>query len=132
LDDWTLRRFSITPASELIHGLARLKHFGVKTFQAEDEIAAMCAAIGAAFAGDFALTGTSGPGIALKSEAMGLAVIFELPMVIVDVQRAGPATGMPTKTEQADLLQVMYGRASESPLIVIAPAMNGGLFCVRP
>ncbi|MBT8485640.1 MAG: 2-oxoacid:acceptor oxidoreductase subunit alpha, partial [Phycisphaerae bacterium] len=122
--------YPITPASDLIHGLSRLKHFGVKTFQAEDEIAAVSAAIGAAFAGDFALTGTSGPGLALKSEAVGLAVMYELPMVIIDVQRAGPATGMPTKTEQADLLQAMYGRTSESPVIIVAPAGPADCFDV--
>jgi 2-oxoglutarate ferredoxin oxidoreductase subunit alpha len=120
--------YPITPASDVIHGLSRLKHYGVKTFQAEDEIAAICAAIGGAFAGDLALTGTSGPGIALKSEAMGLAVIYELPLVIIDVQRAGPATGMPTKTEQADLLQVMFGRTSESPVIVLAPQSPADCF----
>jgi 2-oxoglutarate ferredoxin oxidoreductase subunit alpha len=120
--------YPITPASDIIHGLSRLKPYGVKTFQAEDEIAAICAAIGGAFAGDLALTGTSGPGIALKSEAMGLAVIYELPLVIIDVQRAGPATGMPTKTEQADLLQVMYGRTSESPMIVVAPQSPADCF----
>jgi 2-oxoglutarate ferredoxin oxidoreductase subunit alpha len=120
--------YPITPASEIIHGLARLKHFGVKTFQAEDEIAAVCAAIGAAFAGDFALTGTSGPGLALKSEAIGLGVIYELPMVIINVQRAGPATGMPTKTEQADLLQAMFGRTSESPVVVVAPCTPSDCF----
>jgi 2-oxoglutarate ferredoxin oxidoreductase subunit alpha len=112
--------YPITPATDIIHGLSRLKQYGVKTFQAEDEIGAVCAAIGASFAGDFALCGTSGPGLALKSEAIGLAVMLELPLVVVNVQRAGPATGMPTKTEQADLLQAMYGRPSESPCIVVA------------
>ncbi|MHC5112939.1 MAG: 2-oxoacid:acceptor oxidoreductase subunit alpha [Planctomycetota bacterium] len=120
--------YPITPASEIIHGLSRLKHFGVRTFQAEDEIAAICAAIGAAFAGDFALTGTSGPGLALKSEALGLAVMYELPLVVVNVQRAGPATGMPTKTEQADLLQAMFGRTSESPVILVAPGSPADCF----
>ncbi len=99
-----------------------------RTFQAEDEIAAVCAAIGAAFAGDFAMSGTSGPGLALKSEAIGLAVIYELPMVIVDVQRAGPATGMPTKTEQADLLQAFFGRPSESPCVIVAPRSPSDCF----
>jgi 2-oxoglutarate ferredoxin oxidoreductase subunit alpha len=122
--------YPITPASEIIHGLSRLKHFDVKTFQAEDEIAAICAAIGGAFAGDFAVTGTSGPGLALKSEAAGLAVMYELPLVIVDVQRAGPATGMPTKPEQGDLLQAMFGRASESPLIVVAPRSPADCFAM--
>ncbi len=120
--------YPITPASELIHHLSRLKHYGVKTFQAEDEIAAICAVIGAAFAGDFAMCGTSGPGLALKAEAIGLGVMYELPMVIVDVQRAGPSTGMPTKTEQADLLQAMFGRPSESPLIVVAPQSPADCF----
>ena len=120
--------YPITPASDIIHGLARLKHFGVKTFQAEDEIGAVCAAIGASFAGDFALCGTSGPGLALKSEAISLAVMLELPLVIIDVQRAGPSTGMPTKTEQADLLQAMFGRPSESPCVVIAPCSPADCF----
>lgn len=120
--------YPITPASEIIHGLARLKHYGVKTFQAEDEIAAVSAAIGAAFAGDFALTGTSGPGLALKTESIGLAVAYELPLVVIDVQRAGPSTGMPTKTEQADLLQAMFGRPSESPVIVVAPCSPSDCF----
>jgi 2-oxoglutarate/2-oxoacid ferredoxin oxidoreductase subunit alpha len=113
--------YPITPASDIIHNLSRLKNYGVKTFQAEDEIGAVCAAIGASFAGDLGLCGTSGPGLALKGEGIGLAIMLELPLVIIDVQRAGPATGMPTKTEQADLLQAMYGRPSESPCIVVAP-----------
>ena len=112
--------YPITPASELLHHLSRLKQYGVRTFQAEDEIAAICAAIGASFAGDLSVTGTSGPGMALKSEAMNLAVMLELPLVIVDVQRAGPSTGMPTKTEQADLLHAVLGRPSESSVIVLA------------
>lgn len=112
--------YPITPASELLHHLARLKNHGVRTFQAEDEIAAICAAIGASFAGDLSVTGTSGPGMALKAEAMNLAVMLELPLVIVDVQRAGPSTGMPTKTEQADLLHAVLGRPSESTVIVVA------------
>jgi 2-oxoglutarate ferredoxin oxidoreductase subunit alpha len=120
--------YPITPASDIIHGLSRHKHYGIKTFQAEDEIAAVCAAIGASFAGDIGITGTSGPGIALKSEAMGLAVMYELPLVVVCVQRAGPATGMPTKTEQADLLQVLYGRPGESPCIVLAPCSPSDCF----
>ena len=120
--------YPITPASEIIHGLARLKHYGVMTFQAEDEIGAVCAAIGASFAGDFALCGTSGPGLALKAEAIGLAVMFELPLVVIDVQRAGPATGMPTKTEQADLLQAMFGRPSESPCVIVAPRSPSDCF----
>ena len=113
--------YPITPASDLLHNLSSFKHFGVRTFQAEDEIAAICAAIGASFAGDFAVTGTSGPGMALKAEAMNLAVMLELPLVIVDVQRAGPSTGMPTKTEQADLLHAVCGRPGESTVIVVAP-----------
>jgi 2-oxoglutarate ferredoxin oxidoreductase subunit alpha len=112
--------YPITPASDIIHHLSLLKNYGVKTFQAEDELAAVCAAIGASFAGDIGVTGTSGPGLALKSEALGLAVMMELPLVVVDVQRAGPATGMPTKTEQADLLQAMWGRPGESPCIILA------------
>ncbi len=114
--------YPITPASDILHQLSGYKSFGVRSFQAEDELAAMGATIGAAYGGALALTGTSGPGIALKSEAMGLAVMTELPMVIVDVQRAGPSTGMPTKVEQADLFQVMYGRNGESPMPVVAPA----------
>ena len=120
--------YPITPASDIIHGLARLKHFGVKTVQAEDEIGAVCAAIGASFAGDLGLCGTSGPGLALKSEGIGLAVMLELPLVIINVQRAGPATGMPTKTEQADLLQAMFGRPGESPCIIIAPRSPSDCF----
>lgn len=120
--------YPITPASEMLHNLARLKNYDVCTFQAEDEIAAVCAAIGAAFSGDLALCGTSGPGLALKSEAVSLAVIYELPLVVVDVQRAGPSTGMPTKTEQADLLQAMFGRPSESPCIVLAPRSPADCF----
>lgn len=120
--------YPITPASDVLHAMARLKHIGVKTFQAEDEIAAVCAAIGASFAGDIGVTGTSGPGLCLKSEALGLAVIYELPLVVLDVQRAGPATGMPTKTEQADLLQAMFGRSGESPAIVLAPRSPADCF----
>lgn len=120
--------YPITPASELLHHLATMKNYGVRTFQAEDEIAAVCASIGAAFAGDFAMCGTSGPGVALKAEAMGLAVMLELPLVVVDVQRAGPATGMPTKTEQADLLQAMFGRPSESPVAIVAPCSPADSF----
>ncbi len=120
--------YPITPASDILHELSKHKNFGVKTFQAEDEIAAVGAAIGAAFAGDIGLTGTSGPGIALKSEAIGLAVMTELPLVIIDVQRGGPSTGLPTKTEQADLLQVMFGRNSECPAGVVAPATPADCF----
>jgi len=112
--------YPITPASDVLHLLAAQKHFGVKTFQAEDEIAAVCAAIGASYGGNLGITGTSGPGLALKGEAMGLAMILELPLVILNIQRGGPSTGMPTKTEQADLLMAMYGRNGESPLPIIA------------
>ena len=112
--------YPITPASDILHELSSLKNFGVITFQAEDEIAAMGAAIGASFGGALGCTGTSGPGVALKAEAIGLAVMTELPAVIVDVQRGGPSTGLPTKTEQADLLQALCGRNSECPVPVIA------------
>ncbi|MBW3598885.1 MAG: 2-oxoacid:acceptor oxidoreductase subunit alpha [Planctomycetes bacterium] len=118
--DLFLGSYPITPASDILHELSRYKHFGVRTFQAEDEIAAVCSAIGAAFGGSMAITTSSGPGICLKSEGMGLAMILELPMLVIDIQRGGPSTGLPTKTEQADLLQVMYGRNGESPLPVIA------------
>ena len=112
--------YPITPASDILHDLAKFKNYNVKTFQAEDEIAGVCSAIGAAYAGDLAVTASSGPGIALKGEALGLAVMTELPLVIFNIQRGGPSTGLPTKTEQADLLQAMYGRNSEAPLVVIA------------
>jgi len=115
-----LGAYPITPASGLLHELAKHKRFGVTTFQAEDEIAAVCAAIGAAFGGALAVSASSGPGIALKAEAMNLAVMVELPMVVVDIQRGGPSTGLPTKTEQSDLLQVLFGRNGESPLPVVA------------
>ena len=120
--------YPITPASDILHQLSGYKNFGVKTFQAEDEIAAIGAAIGASYGGALGLTASSGPGIALKSEALGLAVMVELPLVVIDVQRAGPSTGMPTKTEQADLLQVLFGRNSDSPLPVVAPATPGECF----
>ncbi len=120
--------YPITPASDILHQLSGYKSFGVKTFQAEDEIAAIGAAIGASYGGALGLTASSGPGIALKSEALGLAVMVELPLVVVDVQRAGPSTGMPTKNEQADLLQVMFGRNSDSPIPVVAPATPGECF----
>ncbi|HEX7297258.1 MAG TPA: 2-oxoacid:acceptor oxidoreductase subunit alpha [Pyrinomonadaceae bacterium] len=120
--------YPITPASDILHELSRHKSFGVKTFQAEDEIAAVCAAIGASFAGQIGLTGTSGPGVALKQEAIGLAVMTELPLVIVNVQRGGPSTGLPTKTEQADLFQAVWGRNGECPAIVIAPATPADCF----
>ncbi len=117
-----LGAYPITPASDVLHQLSGYKNFGVTTFQAEDEIAAMCATIGAAFGGALAVTTTSGPGIALKSEAMNLAIQVELPVIICDIQRGGPSTGLPTKTEQSDLLQVMFGRNGDSPLVVIAPS----------
>ncbi|TAM60819.1 MAG: 2-oxoacid:acceptor oxidoreductase subunit alpha, partial [Chloroflexota bacterium] len=120
--------YPITPASDILHALSGYKQFGVRAFQAEDEIAAIGAAIGASFGGALGLTGTSGPGIALKSEALNLAVMVELPLVVIDVQRAGPSTGMPTKVEQADLLQVMFGRNSDSPLPIVAPATPGECF----
>ena len=120
--------YPITPASDILHELSRHKSFGVKTFQAEDEIAAVCAAIGASFAGHVGLTGTSGPGVALKQEAIGLAVMTELPLVIVNVQRGGPSTGLPTKTEQADLFQAVWGRNGECPAIVVAPATPADCF----
>jgi len=120
--------YPITPASDVLHELAKLRHYGVMTFQAEDEIAAIGAAIGASYGGALGVTGTSGPGLCLKAEAAGLAVMTELPLVILDVQRAGPSTGMPTKTEQSDLLQAMYGRNGDSPLVVLAPATPGECF----
>ncbi len=120
--------YPITPASDILHFLARQKNFGVKTFQAEDEISAVTAAIGASFGGALAVTASSGPGIALKGEAMGLAVMLEIPMVIVNVQRGGPSTGLPTKTEQADLFQALYGRNGEAPIPVLAPATPSDCF----
>jgi 2-oxoglutarate ferredoxin oxidoreductase subunit alpha len=120
--------YPITPASDILHALAGFKRFGVKTFQAEDEIAAIGSAIGASFGGLLGMTGTSGPGIALKSEAIGLAVSVELPLVIIDVQRSGPSTGIPTKTEQGDLLQCMYGRNSAAPVAIVAPATSSDCF----
>ena len=120
--------YPITPASDILHELSMRKNFGVKTFQAEDEIAAVCAAIGASFAGHLGLTGTSGPGLALKSEAIGLAVMTELPLVVIDVQRGGPSTGLPTKTEQADLLQAMFGRNGECPVAIVAAATPSDCF----
>src|SRR2546426_1999152 len=120
--------YPITPASELLHELARHKNFSVRTLQAEDEIAAAGAALGASFGGHLGVTGTSGPGLDLKQETIGLAVMLELPMVIVDVQRAGPSTGMPTKTEAADLLAAMYGRHGESPIPIVAARNPGHCF----
>ncbi len=123
-----LGSYPITPATDLLHQLSNYKHHGVVTFQAEDEIAAVCAAIGASYAGKLGVTTTSGPGLALKSEAIGLAVMTELPLVIVNVQRAGPSTGMPTKTEQADLLQSMFGRNGECPMPIVAASTPGDCF----
>ncbi|OQY44121.1 MAG: hypothetical protein B6242_13375 [Anaerolineaceae bacterium 4572_78] len=122
--------YPITPASDILHHLATMKNFDVRTFQAEDEIAAIGSVIGAAYGGAIAATGSSGPGIALKTEAINLAVMAELPMVIINVQRSGPSTGMPTKTEQADLLQVMFGRNSESPVPVLAASTPGNCFYI--
>src|SRR5207302_2143765 len=115
-----LGSYPITPASDILHELARHKNFDFSTFQAEDEIAAVCSAIGAAFGGNLGFTTSSGPGVALKQEAIGLAVMTELPVVIINIQRGGPSTGLPTKTEQADLLQAVYGRNGECPVPVIA------------
>jgi 2-oxoglutarate ferredoxin oxidoreductase subunit alpha len=123
-----LGSYPITPASDILHHLSVYKNFGVQTFQAEDEIAGIASAIGAAFGGALAITTTSGPGVALKTEAMGLAVMTELPIVIVNVQRGGPSTGLPTKTEQADLLQAVYGRNGEAPVIVIAASTPSDCF----
>ena len=120
--------YPITPASDILHTLASWKHLGVQTFQAEDEIAGVSSVIGAAFTGNLAVTATSGPGIALKGEALGLAVITELPLVVVNVQRGGPSTGLPTKTEQSDLNQALYGRNGEAPMPVIAAATPGDCF----
>jgi 2-oxoglutarate ferredoxin oxidoreductase subunit alpha len=122
--------YPITPASDILHYLANFKNFGIKTFQAEDEIAGVCSAIGASFAGDLAVTASSGPGIALKGEALGLAVMTELPLVVINVQRGGPSTGLPTKTEQSDLFQAMYGRNGECPMVVVTPATPSDCFNV--
>jgi 2-oxoglutarate ferredoxin oxidoreductase subunit alpha len=122
--------YPITPASEILHSLSRWKHMDVRTIQAEDEIAAMGATIGAAYGGALAATGTSGPGLCLKSEALNLAVMLELPLVVINVQRGGPSTGMPTRTEQADLLQAMFGRHGESPVPVLAPASPADCFAL--
>jgi 2-oxoglutarate/2-oxoacid ferredoxin oxidoreductase subunit alpha len=123
-----LGSYPITPASDVLHELSRHKNFGVRTFQAEDEIAGIGAALGAAFGGSLAVTTTSGPGVALKSETIGLAVSLELPLLVVDIQRGGPSTGLPTKTEQADLLQAMYGRNGEAPVPVVAPRTPADCF----
>jgi 2-oxoglutarate ferredoxin oxidoreductase subunit alpha len=126
--DLFLGSYPITPASDILHELVKHKHFGVKTLQAEDEIAGITSAIGASFAGNLAITTTSGPGLALKGEALGLAMIIEIPLVVVNVQRGGPSTGLPTKTEQSDLLQALYGRNGESPVIVIAASTPSNCF----
>jgi 2-oxoglutarate/2-oxoacid ferredoxin oxidoreductase subunit alpha len=125
-----LGSYPITPASDILHELSQFKDFGVITFQAEDEIAAVTSAIGAAYTGALGITTTSGPGMALKTEALGLAVAVELPLVICDIQRGGPSTGLPTKTEQADLLQALFGRNSEAPIPVLAPSSPGDCFWV--
>jgi 2-oxoglutarate/2-oxoacid ferredoxin oxidoreductase subunit alpha len=125
-----LGAYPITPASDVLHELSQYKNYGVTTFQAEDEIAAVCSAVGASFGGALGVTVSSGPGIALKAEAMGLAVMTELPVIVCDIQRGGPSTGLPTKTEQADLLQVMFGRNSESPLPVVAASSPKDCFDV--
>ncbi|WP_406175107.1 2-oxoacid:acceptor oxidoreductase subunit alpha [Streptomyces sp. NBC_00996] len=123
-----LGSYPITPASDILHELSKHKNFGVRTFQAEDEIAAVGAALGAAFGGSLAVTTTSGPGVTLKAEAVGLAVSLELPLLVIDIQRGGPSTGLPTKTEQADLLQAMYGRNGEAPVPVVAPRTPADCF----
>ncbi|MEY4323317.1 MAG: hypothetical protein RL410_1098 [Actinomycetota bacterium] len=123
-----LGSYPITPASDILHELSKHKNFGVRTFQAEDEIAGIGAALGAAYGGSLAVTTTSGPGVALKSEAIGLAVTLELPLIVVDIQRGGPSTGLPTKTEQADLLQAMFGRNGEAPVPIVAPRSPGDCF----
>ncbi|MEU5699680.1 2-oxoacid:acceptor oxidoreductase subunit alpha [Streptomyces aurantiacus] len=123
-----LGSYPITPASDILHELSRHKNFGVRTFQAEDEIAGIGAALGAAFGGSLAVTTTSGPGVALKSETIGLAVSLELPLLVIDIQRGGPSTGLPTKTEQADLLQAMYGRNGEAPVPIMAPRTPADCF----
>jgi 2-oxoglutarate/2-oxoacid ferredoxin oxidoreductase subunit alpha len=123
-----LGSYPITPASTILHELSRYKNFGVRTFQAEDEIAAVSAAIGASFTGALAITTTSGPGVALKTEAIGLAVMTELPLIVIDVQRGGPSTGLPTKTEQSDLFQAMYGRNGEAPVAIVAPSTPADCF----
>jgi 2-oxoglutarate/2-oxoacid ferredoxin oxidoreductase subunit alpha len=125
-----LGSYPITPASDILHELSKHKRFGVRTFQAEDEIAGVGAALGASFGGALGVTSTSGPGMALKAETIGLAASVELPLIICDIQRAGPSTGMPTKTEQADLLQALFGRNGESPVAVLAPATPGDCFTI--
>jgi len=123
-----LGTYPITPASDILHELSKLKNFGIKTFQAEDEIAAVCSAIGASFAGSLGVTTTSGPGVSLKGEAIGYAIMTELPLLIINIQRGGPSTGLPTKTEQSDLNQALFGRHGDSPLPVIAPCTPSDCF----
>ncbi|MEX0684734.1 MAG: 2-oxoacid:acceptor oxidoreductase subunit alpha [Balneolales bacterium] len=123
-----LGSYPITPASDVLHGLSKYKHFGITTFQAEDEIAAVSSAIGAAYGGSLGVTSSSGPGVVLKGEAIGLAVMLELPLVILNIQRAGPSTGMPTKIEQSDLMQAVYGRNGESPVAIVAPRSPADCF----
>ncbi|HRR24492.1 MAG TPA: 2-oxoacid:acceptor oxidoreductase subunit alpha, partial [Bacteroidia bacterium] len=120
--------YPITPASDILHELSKYKNFGIKTFQAEDEIAAVCATIGASFGGSLGVTSSSGPGIALKGEAMGLATMLEIPLVIINVQRGGPSTGLPTKTEQSDLMQALYGRNGEAPMPVVSSSSPADCF----
>ena len=122
--------YPITPATDILHSLAPFKNYGVVTFQAEDEIAACCSAIGASWGGAIGVTGTSGPGLALKGEAMGLAMIVELPLIVINVQRGGPSTGLPTKTEQSDLLMAQYGRNGESPICILAPSTPADCFAI--
>src|SRR6202034_558973 len=123
-----LGSYPITPASDILHELSRRKEFGVRTFQAEDEIAGVGAALGAAFGGAIGVTTTSGPGIDLKSETVGLAVSLELPLLVIDIQRGGPSTGLPTKTEQADLLHAMFGRHGEAPVPIVAAMTPSNCF----
>jgi 2-oxoglutarate/2-oxoacid ferredoxin oxidoreductase subunit alpha len=126
-----LGSYPITPATEILMEITKHKSLGAKVFQAEDEIAGICSAIGASYSGSLAITTTSGPGLSLKSEAIGLAVITELPIVIVNVQRAGPSTGMPTKSEQSDLLQALYGRNGECPVIVMSASTPANCFTMH-
>ena len=123
-----LGSYPITPASDILHELSKHKNFGIRTFQAEDEIAGVSAALGASYAGSLGVTTTSGPGLDLKTEALGLAISLELPLLVIDVQRGGPSTGLPTKTEQGDLLQAVYGRHGEAPLPVLAAITPGDCF----
>src|SRR3982750_1655273 len=123
-----LGTYPITPASDILHELSKHKNFGIRTFQAEDEIAGITAAIGASYGGSLGVTTTSGPGMALKAEAMGLALMLEIPLLIIDVQRGGPSTGLPTKTEQSDLLQAYYGRNGESPLPIVSASTPSDCF----